>query len=87
MISAIVDVEQAGIGVRMLRVEADDDWLTASQRLHTDQAGDVVLLRLRLHGELTYAWRGPDARVQGLTLPSGGLRQIRASRPGSTGSG
>jgi hypothetical protein len=31
VISAIVDVEQAGIGARVLRVEADDDWLTASE--------------------------------------------------------
>ncbi|MGH3751148.1 MAG: hypothetical protein ACRDRP_00345 [Pseudonocardiaceae bacterium] len=31
MISAIVDVEQAGIGARVLRVQADDDWLTASE--------------------------------------------------------
>jgi hypothetical protein len=31
VISAIVDVEQAGIGARVLRVQADDDWLTASE--------------------------------------------------------
>lgn len=31
VISAIVDLEQAGIGARVLRVEADDDWLTASE--------------------------------------------------------
>lgn len=31
VISAIVNVEQAGIGARVLRVEADDDWLTASE--------------------------------------------------------
>lgn len=31
VISAIVDVEQAGIGARVLQVEADDDWLTASE--------------------------------------------------------
>jgi len=31
VISAIVDVERAGIGARVLRVEADDDWLTASE--------------------------------------------------------
>ncbi|MGH3751970.1 MAG: hypothetical protein ACRDRP_04605 [Pseudonocardiaceae bacterium] len=31
MISAIVDVERAGIGARVLRVQADDDWLTASE--------------------------------------------------------
>lgn len=31
MVSAIVDVEQAGIGARVLRVQADDDWLTASE--------------------------------------------------------
>ncbi len=31
VISAIVDIEQAGIGARVLRVQADDDWLTASE--------------------------------------------------------
>jgi hypothetical protein len=31
VVSAIVDVEQAGIGARVLQVEADDDWLTASE--------------------------------------------------------
>lgn len=31
VISAIVDIEQTGIGARVLRVEADDDWLTASE--------------------------------------------------------
>ncbi|MGH3684635.1 MAG: hypothetical protein ACRDSM_06205 [Pseudonocardiaceae bacterium] len=31
MISAIVDVEQAGIGARVPRVEADGDWLSASE--------------------------------------------------------
>lgn len=31
VISAILDIEQAGIGARVLRVEADDDWLTASE--------------------------------------------------------
>ncbi|MGH8390527.1 MAG: hypothetical protein ACRESJ_34490 [Pseudomonas sp.] len=31
LISAILDIEQAGIGARVLRVEADDDWLTASE--------------------------------------------------------
>ena len=31
VISAIVDVEGAGIGARVLRVQADDDWLTASE--------------------------------------------------------
>ena len=31
VISAIVEVEQAGIGARVLRVEADDDWLTGSE--------------------------------------------------------
>jgi hypothetical protein len=31
VISAIVDVEQAGIGARVLRVQADDDWLSASE--------------------------------------------------------
>jgi hypothetical protein len=31
VISAIVEVEHAGIGARVLRVQADDDWLTASE--------------------------------------------------------
>ncbi|HWR48320.1 MAG TPA: hypothetical protein VN327_12035, partial [Pseudonocardiaceae bacterium] len=31
VISAIVDIEQAGIGARVIRVQADDDWLTASE--------------------------------------------------------
>ncbi len=31
VISAILDVERAGIGARVLRVQADDDWLTASE--------------------------------------------------------
>ncbi|MGH3819532.1 MAG: helix-turn-helix transcriptional regulator [Pseudonocardiaceae bacterium] len=31
VISAIVDVEQAGIGARVPRVEADGDWLSASE--------------------------------------------------------
>ena len=31
VISAILDVERAGIGARVLRAEADDDWLTASE--------------------------------------------------------
>jgi hypothetical protein len=31
VISAIVDIEHAGIGARVLRVHADDDWLTASE--------------------------------------------------------
>lgn len=31
VISAILGVEQAGIGARVLRVVADDDWLTASE--------------------------------------------------------
>ncbi|MGH3833490.1 MAG: helix-turn-helix transcriptional regulator [Pseudonocardiaceae bacterium] len=31
VISAIVDVERAGIGARVLRVQADDDWLSASE--------------------------------------------------------
>jgi hypothetical protein len=31
VISAILDVEHAGIGARVLRVQADDDWLTASE--------------------------------------------------------
>ncbi len=31
VISAIVDVERAGVGARVLRVQADDDWLTASE--------------------------------------------------------
>lgn len=31
VISTIVDLEQAGTGARVLRVEADDDWLTASE--------------------------------------------------------
>jgi hypothetical protein len=31
VISAIVDIEHAGIGAQVLRVQADDDWLTASE--------------------------------------------------------
>ena len=31
VISAILDVERAAIGARVLRVQADDDWLTASE--------------------------------------------------------
>jgi hypothetical protein len=31
VISAIIDLEQADIGARVLRVDADDDWLTASE--------------------------------------------------------
>ncbi|MDQ2883157.1 MAG: DNA-binding protein [Actinomycetota bacterium] len=31
VISAILDVERSGIGARVLRVQADDDWLTASE--------------------------------------------------------
>lgn len=31
VISAIADVEHAGIDARVLRVQADDDWLTASE--------------------------------------------------------
>ncbi|PZS33049.1 MAG: DNA-binding protein [Pseudonocardiales bacterium] len=31
VISAIVDVEHAGINARVIRVQADDDWLTATE--------------------------------------------------------
>jgi hypothetical protein len=39
VISAIVDVEQAGLGARGLQVEADDDWLTASEIAARSQSG------------------------------------------------
>lgn len=31
VLSAIIDVEQSGIGARVIRVQADEDWLTASE--------------------------------------------------------
>ena len=31
VISAIVGIEEAGIGARVLRIQADDDWLSASE--------------------------------------------------------
>jgi hypothetical protein len=31
VLSAIVDIEQSGVGARVLRVQADDDWLTTSE--------------------------------------------------------
>lgn len=31
VISTVLDVERTGIGARVLRVQADDDWLTASE--------------------------------------------------------
>jgi hypothetical protein len=41
VISVIVDIERAGIGARVLRVQVDDDWLAAAGSL-TSRGGSYL---------------------------------------------